>query len=64
MNELYEIGSWYKLETFGGLFFTACIIKETEYHVKFDTSRNEQILWSKQDIKRATKMERNGSEDQ
>jgi hypothetical protein len=57
--DMYEIGKWYKLETFEGLFFTACILQETETHIKFDTKRNEQLIWIKKDIKRATLMERN-----
>lgn len=64
MEREYEIGTWYKLETWDGLFFTACIIQETDFNIKFDTKRNEQMIWAKRDIKRATKMERNGSEDQ
>ena len=59
---MYEIKAWYKLETFGGLFFTACIIQETDSHIKFDTKRNEQLVWAKSDIKRATLLERNEGE--
>ena len=62
MEAMYEIGKWYKLETFDGLFFTACIISESDSHIKFDTKRNEQMLWAKTDIKRATLMERNEGE--
>ena len=57
MEREYEIGQWYKLETFDKLFFTAVIIQETENKIKFDTIRNEQILWDKKDIKRATKLD-------
>ncbi|MEI7961689.1 MAG: hypothetical protein WCI04_05125 [archaeon] len=62
MEREYEIGVWYKLETFDKLFFTACIISETDLNIKFDTVRNEQLIWAKRDIKRATKLERNGSD--
>lgn len=57
MENEYEIGKWYKIETFEKLHFTGVIIQETENKIKFDTIRNEQILWDKKDIKRAIKMD-------
>lgn len=60
--DLFELNKQYKIETIGGLFFTATILDENETHVKFKTIRNEKITWLKNDIKRATQLERNEGE--
>lgn len=60
--KMFEINEQYKIETKEGLFFTAIILDENETHVKFKTIRNEKIIWLKEDVKRATKMERNEGE--